>query len=62
MWFTGVEVEQETSAPPPKKKFGSALSYTLCTLVHWNAGYDSDGGLGLESVVRVTLMRAEEEL
>ena len=19
MWFTGVEVEQETSAPPPKK-------------------------------------------
>ena len=24
MWFTGVEVEQETSAPPPKKNFGSA--------------------------------------
>ena len=23
-WFTGVEVEQETSAPPPKKNPGSA--------------------------------------
>ena len=24
MWFIGIEVEQETSAPPPKKKPGSA--------------------------------------
>ena len=24
MWFIGVEVEQETSAPPPKKDSGSA--------------------------------------
>ena len=24
IWFIGVEVEQETSAPPPKKKPGSA--------------------------------------
>ena len=24
MWFNGVEVEQETSAPPPKKNPGSA--------------------------------------
>ena len=24
-WFIGVEVEQETSAPPPKKNPGSAL-------------------------------------
>ena len=24
MWIIGVEVEQETSAPPPKKNFGSA--------------------------------------
>ena len=24
MWFIGVEVEQETSAPPPKKNHGSA--------------------------------------
>ena len=30
MWFIGVEVEQETSAPPPKKNPGSApVSYTL---------------------------------
>ena len=24
MWFIGVEVEQETSAPPPKKDPGTA--------------------------------------
>ena len=24
MWFIGVEVEKETSAPPPKKNPGSA--------------------------------------
>ena len=24
IWFTGVEVEQETSAPPPEKNPGSA--------------------------------------
>ena len=24
MWFIGVDVEQETSAPPPKKNPGSA--------------------------------------
>ena len=24
MWFMGVEVERETSAPPPKKNPGSA--------------------------------------
>ena len=41
MWFIGVEVEQETSAPPPKKNPGSApallsmvnerLEYGLCS-------------------------------
>ena len=30
MWFIGVEVEQETSAPPPNKNPGSApVSYTF---------------------------------
>ena len=29
MWFIGVEVEQETSAPPPKKNPGSALDPDL---------------------------------
>ena len=28
MWFIGVEVEQETSAPPPKKNPGSAPGTT----------------------------------
>ena len=27
MWFIGVEVEQETSAPPPNKNPGSAPAY-----------------------------------
>ena len=27
MWFIGVEVEQDTSAPPPKKNPGSAPEY-----------------------------------
>ena len=38
MWFIGVEVEEETSAPPPKKNPGSApaqcehrLNTTLCS-------------------------------
>ena len=33
MWFIGVEVEQETSAPPPKKNPGSAPAYTSAILV-----------------------------
>ena len=28
MWFIGVEVEQETSAPPPEKIPGSAPDYS----------------------------------
>ena len=27
MWFIGVEVEQETSAPPPRKNPGSAHAH-----------------------------------
>ena len=30
MWFIGVEVEQETSAPPPKKNPGSAPAFKKC--------------------------------
>ena len=29
MWFIGVKVEQETSAPPPKKNPGSAPEITV---------------------------------
>ena len=35
MWFIGVEVEQDTSAPPPKKNPGSApdfSSFFICFL------------------------------
>ena len=34
MWFIGVEVEQETSAPPPKKNPGSTpeMGNTVRTL------------------------------
>ena len=31
MWFIGVEVEQQTSAPPPKKNPGSALQAACLT-------------------------------
>ena len=35
MWFIGVEVEQERSAPPPKKNPGSAPdSYVTNFLIH----------------------------
>ena len=33
MWFIGVEVEQETSAPPPKKNPGSAPALVYCGLL-----------------------------
>ena len=36
MWFIGVEVKQETSAPPPKKNPGSAPDLDIlsnCTLL-----------------------------
>ena len=32
MWFIGVEVEQETSAPPPKKNPGSAPELVFSVL------------------------------
>ena len=32
MWFIGVEVEQETSAPPPKKNPGSAPAILVHSL------------------------------
>ena len=33
MWFIGVQVEQETSAPPPKKNPGSAPALVYCGLL-----------------------------
>ena len=30
MWFIGVGIEQETTAPPPKKNPGSAPETSLC--------------------------------
>ena len=37
MWFIGVEVEQETSAPPPKKNPGSAPELPIHEWKsHWN--------------------------
>ena len=33
MWFIGVEVEQETSAPPPKKKMLDPPLYTYFPVV-----------------------------
>ena len=33
MWFIGVEVEQETSAPPPKKNPGSTPEFCYQCIV-----------------------------
>ena len=40
MWFIGVEVEQETSAPPPKKNPGSAPEEEKKSweLINWPQG------------------------
>ena len=35
MWFIGVEVEQETSAPPPKKNPGSAPAIHIYILPNY---------------------------
>ena len=40
MWFIGVEVEQETSAPPPKKK-----SWIRLKKFTTNITKESDGSL-----------------
>ena len=44
MWFIGVEVEQETSAPPPKKNPGSApvtsISLQIFRVVQQSRGKD----------------------
>ena len=35
MWFIGVEVEQETSAPPPKKNVSCFIRLNARTLYHF---------------------------
>ena len=35
MWFIGVEVEQETSAPPPKKMLDPPLSQAVKASAGW---------------------------
>ena len=37
MWFIGVEVEQETSAPPPKKILDPPLHRLTAALSYLNA-------------------------
>ena len=37
MWFIGVEVEQETSAPPPKKKILEPRLILFCNHYHMHA-------------------------
>ena len=38
MWFIGVEVEQETRAPPPKKNPGSAPAMIIYKGTHGKFG------------------------
>ena len=37
MWFIGIEVEQETSAPPPTKNPGSAPGFQEGSCIHVKA-------------------------
>ena len=39
MWFIGVEVEQETSVPPPTKKPGSAPVTVLLVSTEYTLKY-----------------------
>ena len=41
MWFVGVEVEQETSEPPPKKNPGSAPVFQHIPIVYDKSGWAS---------------------
>ena len=34
MWFIGVEVQQEMSAPPPKKNPGSVPAMHMLWIIH----------------------------
>ena len=38
MWFIGVEVEQETSTPPPKKILDPPLQGTLAMVLRVSPG------------------------
>ena len=40
MWFIGVEVEQETSAPPPKKITDPPLPSDLTTILHLSFSFE----------------------
>ena len=42
MWFIGVEVEQETSAPPPKKNPGSAPESDLPFSKFYSTNFNTD--------------------
>ena len=57
MWFIGVEVEQETSAPPPKKNPGSAPVMALenKTINMWVLGKEKD------SIFRVAELKSGGE-
>ena len=49
MWFIGVDVEQEMSAPPPKKNPGSAPERVNQALAHFFFSYTTrlKGQVGL---------------
>ena len=50
MWFIGIEVEQETGAPPPKKNPGSAPD--IITLFCYNISLYVDISKLLEKTIQ----------
>ena len=60
IWFIGVEVEQETSAPPPNKNPGSAPDLVHRCYIHtevYSKPTDSDSSASLEERRNVTVIR-----
>ena len=53
MWFIGVEVEQQTSEPPPKRNPGSAPDWKV---------YLGILVFGLTLIIRVTISSANKKL
>ena len=62
MWFIGVEVEQETSAPPPKKNPGSAPEGAVVSLSSENVVFIIKRKLSLITASRRVFAKADNTL
>ena len=59
MWFIGVEVQQETSEPPPKKILDPPLQYFKLTSTDFREGKLATAKMFSASVFCQTMQRPE---